>query len=659
MQNILTVSSRPKPLKLNIVPCRTMQESMAALDTALSWDAFAFDYETTGIKSFDDGHQIAYMSISNGDISFAFAIQPNPEFRNKLKQLLTNKAIKIAHNANFEREWTANILGYEVANLIHDTMLMQHCLNNRKPTGLKFLSYSQYGYLGYDADADEYLKASTEDERARGANAFNRVFDAPVSKMLEYNAMDSLFTYWLYEDLYRAMDRDHQIPGYKFFMELSLALYHAHMNGICMDIPLMEKTGEEIESTIRPYIDKIMSDPLILQKWKSNHPFNPRSDHDIRTLLFSILKLEPTEFTDSGLPAVDADALYLYVNKVPIISPLFQIKRLSKLNGTYIRQMRAEQNSGVMHAYFNLNRVVTYRSNSGSVNLQNVPVRDKESRNIIRSIYVPRRGHKLVEYDFKAMEVSIAAAVTGDKNLIKYVTDPSTDMHRDLAKKLFIVEEVSKNLRGNATKGPWTFAEFYGSYWKQCAAGVWSEIDIPNAVEIYGFDVVKHLRKCGITSYEKWEKHCEEQEYILWNEFFPGYKRWRDETFELFQEQGYVDYVNGFRYYGPATRNEVLNGPIQGPAFSVQGWAFKEMDKFLLKESYNTALVGQVHDSILADVDPAEEDWIDRKMKELATVEVRKYWPWISVPLVMEKERSKIDGSWAGMEACGVLRGAV
>jgi DNA polymerase I-like protein with 3'-5' exonuclease and polymerase domains len=247
-------------------------------------------------------------------------------------------------------------------------------------------------------------------------------------------------------------------------MEASIALANAHEAGIIINMPKLEETNTWIDSQMRPHIDKVMDDPLILGQWTGGHRFNPRSDHDIRTLLFTILKLTPTEFTDKNQPSVDAETLYTFKDKVPIIDSIFQIKRLSKLKGTYLGQIRAEQNDGVLRSFFNLNGVKTYRSSSSAPNGQNTPKRDKESKRIIRDLYYPRRGHFLQEVDLKGAEVSIAASVTGDKNLIKYVSDPSTDMHRDLAKGLFMVEEVSKNLRGNATKGPWTFAQFYGSY---------------------------------------------------------------------------------------------------------------------------------------------------------------------------------------------------
>jgi DNA polymerase-1 len=398
-----------------------------------------------------------------------------------------------------------------------------------------------------------------------------------------------------------------------------------------------------------------MNDDMIVNKWTSAHKFNPRSDHDIRTLLFTILKLEAKEFTEKGQPSVDAETLYTFKDKVPVIDSIFQVKRLSKLQGTYINRIRMEQTDSVMRCFFNLGRVVTFRSSSNAVNMQFQPKRDKESKRIIRSLYFPRKGHLLKEIDLKGAEVSIAASVTGDKNLIKYVSDPSTDMHRDLAKGLFMVEEVSKNLRGNATKGPWTFAEFYGSWWKQCAAGVWSEIDIRDAVDVYGFDVVKHLRKCGIRNYDQWEKHCEEQEHVLWDQFFPGYKHWREETYELFCEQGYIDYVNGFRYQGPATKNELLNAPVQGPAFHTQLWAFNESDKEMRRKKMDSRIILQVHDSIMLDIDPAEEAIVDNIVYKYLIEGVREKWPWITVPIVAEIEKAGVDEPWSMMKEAGKL----
>lgn len=953
---------KPTDIPVGISICDTLGKAMAAIKHAREWKRFAFDYETTGIKPYRKGHRIAYVSFSDGVDAYAMPHYDDPEYLSQLRGLLTNDAKKIAHNANFERSWTRNILKYEVKNLVHDTMLLQHAYNNRKPTGLKFCVYANYGYLGYDADADEYLKADKEEVMKYGSNAFNRVFDAPAKKMLTYNAMDSAFTAWLFDDIYPRLDPVAQKPGYHLFMDASIALADCHEEGFDIDVEKMNNVSIEIEKAIKPYIDQIMNDPIIVGQWSSGHKFNPKSDYDIRMLLFKILKLEPIEFTDKGQPSVDAEALEEYRKEVPIIEPLYEVKRLSKLHGTYIRQMRAEQNEGKIQCFFNLNRVVTYRSSSDSPNLQNCfsddteiltrtgwkyfydlnekdqvaeyntsndtisftvpsriiknrhqgkllnirtntyidmlvteeheclvqrretgawlkvpaseypanylqkvsasvrggkrvytdewiqfivalqadghvteygielgfkkqrkvermkhildacnlsysvyhkkngevryyvpynknkilldmrkwkyfdesilawdvgslntfikemgewdgcsyntrslmylskieknvdivqavcvltgnqskkryyknargeyavvdillgkstvhtancikqeaeydgyvycvtvpsgnivvrrngkvaitgncPKRDKKSKEIIRSLYYPKPGHYLKEIDFKGAEVSTAAAVTGDKNLIKYVSDTSTDMHRDLARSIFMVDDVSKNLRGVATKGPFTFAEFYGSYYEQVARGIWKEIDIPNAVDFYGFDVVRHLKKCGVRTYDSWVKHIQEQERILWEDFFPEYQRWREDTYSFFVENGYIDYPNGFRYWGPASRNECLNAPIQGPAFHINLWALTNINRELREKEFRSSLICQIHDSQIYDMDPKEEGIVSKICYKWIVEKSREHWPWITVPLMAEVENGEIDQPWSSMKGAGFLEG--
>jgi DNA polymerase I-like protein with 3'-5' exonuclease and polymerase domains len=257
------------------------------------------------------------------------------------------------------------------------------------------------------------------------------------------------------------------------------------------------------------------------------------------------------------------------------------------------------------------------------------------------------------------MEVSIAATISRDPALIAYVSDPSKDMHLDCASSMFFLDakEVPKPLRNNATKGPFVFAAFYGSYYKLMASGIWAEIDIPDAEKVYGFDVVKHLRKNGIKAHEQWENHVQEQERILWEERFPVYQSFRNTTYDIFKKQGFINYPNGFRYYGPASRNEVLNSTVQGPAFHIQAWAFTQITKIMEAKKMNSAFIGQVHDSMVASVDPMEESYLDNLVYEYATQRVKEHWDWITVPLMVEKERSEVDGDWASMSACGYLTG--
>jgi hypothetical protein len=218
-----------------------------------------------------------------------------------------------------------------------------------------------------------------------------------------------------------------------------------------------------------------------------------------------------------------------------------------------------------------------------------------------------------------------------------------------------MVEEISKNLRGVAVKGPFTFAEFYGSYYAQVAKNMWREINIPNAIDFYGFDVVKHLKKCGIRTYEQWEKHIQEQERILWEEFFPGYQKWRENTWSEFLENGFISYPTGFLYRGPASRNECLNAPVQGSAFHVNLWAMMNVDRELRERGMNSRLILQIHDSQVYEIDPAEEDWVNKICYKWLIVKSREYWPWITVPIMAEVEKAAADAPWNEMKGAGFL----
>jgi DNA polymerase I-like protein with 3'-5' exonuclease and polymerase domains/uracil-DNA glycosylase len=999
----------------------------AALAEVKTWPVFAFDYETTGIKPFRKGHDIWYVSFSNGKISYAMPFFKTPSFREAVADVLRNSATKIAHNLTFEMMWSEHILKVYVKNATQDTVLLQHCRNNKKPTGLKFLSYAMYGFLGYDEEMDEYLECSTEEKQKYGANGINTIHLAPPKKAMLYNAMDSLFTFWLYEDLPKDIP---DLSGYNFFIEGQHALYESTMNGMVLDEAEMQKQKVRLTKMVEPLYNEIMNNDLVVKQWDGGYKFSPKSDYDVRILLYKILKLEVVKRTDKNEPSVDEEALEYYKSKHDIIPALLEFRRWSKALNTYIGQYERENNNGRLHAFYGLNRVATFRSgclaegtpipviraneytkkgvpieqvtkgdfvycydddlnlclrkvkkliysgiketirihyrgyggnklyldltpehfvrlsdgkyvradallqdfrkkddirrryrpkasalslhidnvggqdrmyitnkltqlehrfiyeqlhgalpggyvvhhidgnhannaysnlqaltkekhsllhaqdttkginsaksrkkcllaikqahaegrytyrygkdnpiflsltkeecirllvaargcptkvpydfqtfknkcedngvcieeialryngrgeyiskwklyntllatgmdvptykkigrgyytihklmelygityesgiknqtgvikdrkvvlnnhvildieftreekpvydleidefhnfianeicvhNSNSPNLQNTPIRDKEVMNVIRVLLKAKKGHKFIEYDYKANEVGGAASISGDPNLIRYVSDPSSDMHRDISTQLYLLppEQVNGALR-NLTKGPFVFATFYGSYWELTAKSLWDGLHVKDPVKTFGLDVIAHLKQKGIKTYKQWEEHVKENERVLWEERFPVYQEWRRDTFDFFCKKGYVDYPNGFRYYGPATKNEVLNAPVQGPSFHCMLWSFTKTTNDLLDKKMNSCLMGQVHDSILASVDPAEEACVDRLIYENGTQRVREFYPWIKVPLMIEKAATGVDEPWSMKKTIGYLKG--
>ena len=160
-----------------------------------------FDYEATGIKPDRKGHHISCVSLCwSRSRSYAFPV--TPAVKKALAAILQNKAIrKAASNMSYEDQWTQVHLGCSVRNWFWDTMLAARILDQRRDTSsLKFQAYVRYGVLGYDREIRNFLKATKEESRKHGANSINRVDKIPQQQLLLYNALDSLYEYWLARD---------------------------------------------------------------------------------------------------------------------------------------------------------------------------------------------------------------------------------------------------------------------------------------------------------------------------------------------------------------------------------------------------------------------------------------------------------------------------
>lgn len=156
---------------------------------------FAFDYETTGLKSHSPGHKIICTAVSDrSDRSFAFMM--TDEMTRAFKKLLIDGSKqKIAQNMRFEYQWSHKILGCEVKNWLWDPMLASHILDNRPDiTGLKFQVYIQFGRIDYSSEVAEYLKAKD----SKNGNAKNRIeelikTESGKRKLLTYCGLDALY----------------------------------------------------------------------------------------------------------------------------------------------------------------------------------------------------------------------------------------------------------------------------------------------------------------------------------------------------------------------------------------------------------------------------------------------------------------------------------
>lgn len=607
----------------------------------------SIDFETSGIKPYVKGHYIRCMSISIGSHkAVAFPIFDNEEFRKELSLVLTNPKIKkIAHNLKFEDTWADIVLGCKIKGWLWDTMLAAHVLDNRTGiTGLKMQTYLRYGTVGYDNRISKYLHSGSKDD-----NAFNRVGDAPLSELLLYCGMDTMFTYRLFEDQsLELVQNSHMLKGNDLLLQGTMQLATVERNGIYIDTEYYSRYKVRLCKKAKILINKIQCTKEV-EEWRKyeRKKFNPASSDHLKKLLFDILGYESDKETKKGNRSVDEEVLDTI--NTDFTKSIIALSKVSKINDTFIEGFLRECRNHILHPFFNLNSVRTFRSSSNSPNWQNVPKHDKLAQKIIRSGIKPRPGNRLIEADYSAMEVKTSACVNLDPRMLEYCRDLNSDMHRDQSLELFFINatQITKDIRFIA-KNNFVFAEFYGSYYVLTAADLWENIQGKKTSD--GYLVTDILADNGIYNYPLFENHVKGVEKRFWGEKFKVYDVWRKKAWENYRKCGYIDLVTGFRCFGIMRKNQILNIPIQGPAFHCLLWSLIRICKIAQREHWRSKVIGQIHDSIILDVCSDEYVYVIDSVRRVMTQDIKKYWDWIVVPLIIEIEASDIDGNWANMK---------
>jgi DNA polymerase-1 len=346
----------------------------------------------------------------------------------------------------------------------------------------------------------------------------------------------------------------------------------------------------------------------------------------------------------------------------PFVKRYLLLEKLKKLQSTSLKGILREVEGEYIHPFFSLHTVRSFRSSSDSPNFHNIPVRDPKMGKLIRSCFIARDGHQLVEIDYGAIEVRISACYHKDPTMLEYINDPTKDMHRDMAAEIFLCEpeEVTKQMRYVAKNG-FVFPQFYGSYFGECAPNIWNamnrmELDI-DGTPLHGWLADKGIDGLGKkishyttgrieTEHGTFMEHIRGVEEDFWQERFPVYDKWKDEWWEAYREEGGFTTLTGFRIDGVMKRNDVINYPVQGSAFHCLLWSLIRLQRWLRKKKKRTKMVGQIHDSLVLDVAIEELEEVLRMAKKIMTEDIRKVWNWIIVPLEVEAEVSPVGGSW-------------
>lgn len=459
--------------------------------------------------------------------------------------------------------------------------------------------------------------------------------------------------------------------GYELFHQGTLALVNMEHNGMKIDMKYLHQALDDIDNQIK-WLTSVLKEGKTCKKvyntWRKKYGLktNIGSREQLGHILFEEMGIKPVGTTARGRWRADKGALEDI--DIPFVKNFLEVEKLKKAKSTYLGGILREVDpQGFLHPSFNLHIAATFRSSCSDPNMQNIPIRDLDIASIIRPCFIPRSHNRYIaELDFSGIEVRVSACYNKDPNLLTYIRDPSTDMHRDMAMEcyLLLLEQVTKDIRYCA-KNKLVFPQFYGDWYYSCAQSLWIAIRRMNLKTADGIPLQKHLKAKGIHKLGVLDPsveprpgtfiyHIKQVERRFWEERFAVYNQWKWDWWEAYVKKGYFDTYTGFRCSGMMDRKQTSNYPVQGSAFHCLLWCLIQIQKKLNKYKMKTVLIGQIHDSVISDIAKGElKDYLEIAY-EIMTKALRKHWSWIIVPIEAECEVAPMGESWHKKQKMGL-----
>ena len=349
--------------------------------------------------------------------------------------------------------------------------------------------------------------------------------------------------------------------------------------GVRVDTSYLEKLGAELTEATRRLEKQIHE--------LAGEVFNVNSTPQLRTVLFDRLGLAPQKRTKTGF-STDAQSLEKLRGEHPVVEALLQYREVEKLRSTYGDGLLAEvAPDGRIHATFNQTVARTGRLSSDQPNLHNIPVRSEEGRRFRRA-FVPEDGHRFLVADYNQIELRVIAHLSGDPGLVGAFSE-NRDIHQATAARIFGVAPENVDVAQRSKAKMVSYGLAYG-------------------MEAYGLS-----QRLGVP--------VEEASSILEAFFagFPEVRSYMDATVAEARRKGYTETLFGRRRLIPelsasnyrlrqAGERQAMNAGIQGLAADIFKVALVRLDAALEDEGLRSRLVLQVHDEVILEVVPDEEE---------------------------------------------------
>ena len=576
------------------------QEDLKNLcDYFLTNKILSLDTETTSTSAID----AELVGLSFAVKEFEAFYVPVPANREEALQIVnifkpvyeSDEILKVGQNLKYDLEVLRNY-GIKLKGKMWDTMIAHYLI---QPELHHNMDYMAEIYLNYQTiHIDELIGPKGKNQKSMRSLLPSQVY--------EYAAEDADITLRLKNKLEPELKKaECEDLFYNIEMPLMPVLAEMEMNGVCLDTASLAETSKQFTNRMNEIEARIYE--------LAGERFNIASPKQVGEILFDKLKIvEKAKKTKTGQYVTSEEVLQQLRNKHEIVADILEHRGLKKLIGTYIDALPKLINpkTGHIHTSFNQTITATGRLSSSDPNLQNIPIRGEDGKEI-RKAFIPEPGCLFFSADYSQIELRVMAHLSQDAEMIKVFSE-GKDLHAATAANIYKkpIEEVTRDERTKSKRA--NFGIIYGI----TVFGLAERLDIPR-------DEAKML----IDGYF---------------ETFPQVHDYMEKSKEVAREKGYVTTLFGRRRYLPdinshnatvrgfAERN-AINAPIQGTAADIIKVAMIHIYNRFKAEGIRSKMILQVHDELNFSVFPEEKE----KVESIVLEEMQNALN-LSVPLVAD-----------------------
>ena len=540
----------------------------------------SFDTETTSTNAIDA--ELVGLSFAVEEFKAVYvAVPAEREAAQRMVDIFRplyedEHIMKVGQNIKYDYE-VLRRYGIEVRGPMFDTMLAHYIVQPELHHNMDYMAETLLGYQTIHID-------QLIGPRGKGQRSMR---DLQPQEVYEYAAEDADVTLRLKNVLEQKLK---EVDGERLFYDIEMPLVpvlaEMELTGVCLDTAALAETGKNFNHRLAEYEQKIYAE--------AGETFNISSPKQVGDILFGKMKIvDKPKKTKTGQYVTSEEVLTQLRSRAPIVDDILSYRGLKKLLGTYVEALPRLINprTGHIHTCFNQAITATGRLSSSDPNLQNIPIRDDDGKEIRKS-FVPEPGCLFFSADYSQIELRIMAHLSQDEHMLDAFRS-GTDIHAATAAKIWHVpvEEVTPEQRKKA---------------KQANFGI-----------IYGISTYGLAQRMNISN--------SEARQLIDDYFatFPRVKAYMDEAIATCREKGYAETIYHRRRYLPdiASRNatvrgfaerNAINAPIQGSEADIIKVAMIHIFKRFAAEGLRSRMILQVHDELNFSVYPEEREQVER-----------------------------------------------